>query len=317
MANGNADIPLEDPDPDIVDEDLELVGKVPWLYHPLRAFLVEKIIAGQIPINYKLMRPRDVWETFCDNDVFEGFEYDAAFTRRLLSLRKLVDEGKKRADKDLEAFNIARQNHPAPEQNHCGEPQWNGSEAQRLLKKDIDNNLHQTYWPGHLHASKPAYQEFSLDTFRDHIYQEVQTRKYLYTLKFRAKEKEKERKEKARKKALAAREKEKRDEEKAVRDAENEVEKERKAAEQEAAKQAKAAEKQTEKERKAAEREAAKQAKAAERQAEKERKAAEREVAKQAKAAKKQAEKEQAAATKKAAAKAAKEANAADKKKGK
>ena len=223
----------EDPDADVDDEDIQMVGEVPWLCHPLRAFLLEKIKDGKTPADYKQMKPREVWETFCDNDVFEGFECDAAFTRRLLSLRKLVAEGKKRADKDLAAFQVAKQNHPPPARNHRNEPQWNGSEAQRLLKKDIDDDVHKVLWPEDQHKSKPAHQEFSLDAFRDHMHQEVQTRKYLHTLKIRSKKKEEERIEAARKKAVAAHDKKKRQADKQARDAEKEAEKARKAIERE------------------------------------------------------------------------------------
>ena len=304
---------VEDPDPEIADEDLEIVGDLPWLYHPLRAFLLEKIVSGEIPANYKLMKPRDVWETFCDADVFEGFEHDAAFTRRLLSLRKLVEEGKQRADKDLDAFKAAKQNHPPPARNHRDEPQWNGSEAQRLLKIDIANNLHRTHWPRHLYDSKPAYKEFSLDTFRDHIYQEVQTRKYLYTLKFRAQEKQKERIEAARKKAVAAHEKQKRAADKIVRETEIQAEKDRKAIEREEARERREAEKKAAAEAKKAATLAARAAKVAAKAAEKERIATEKREAKEAAKAAKAAEKERIAAEKREARNAAKGAKAKNK----
>lgn len=93
MAEAETEAVLDDNDID--NEDLEIVGEVPWLYHPLRAFLLHKMMQGLIPVDYKLMKPSEVWETFCDDDAFEGFEYDTAFKRRLLSLRHLVDEGKK------------------------------------------------------------------------------------------------------------------------------------------------------------------------------------------------------------------------------
>jgi hypothetical protein len=45
-----------------------------------------------------------------------------------------------------------------------------------LLKRDIDEGPHNHLTPAELHASQAEYQEFSLDVFRNHIYQEVDTR---------------------------------------------------------------------------------------------------------------------------------------------
>ena len=87
-------------------------------------------------------------------------------------------------DEDLIAFNIAKANHPAPELNHRDEPLWNGSDAQHLLKMDMDNKRHFDLKPEHLWESQDEYQYFYLETFRNRIHQEDQTRKYLYTLKF-------------------------------------------------------------------------------------------------------------------------------------
>ena len=54
-----------------------------------------------------------------------------------------------------------------------------GSLAQALLKKDINNNKHKTLTPKQLHNSKDKYKEFKLEVFCKHIHQEVNTRKYI------------------------------------------------------------------------------------------------------------------------------------------
>lgn len=215
-------------DDDGEEEDMEVVLGIPWQYHPLRAFLVDKLVTNDIPVNYKLMGPLDVWNKYCDNDLFEGMEYDDAFKRRLLSLRHQVKEGKSRAAEDLEAFNIAKANHPPSQSNHRDEPQWNGSEAQRLLEIDMNAKKHFDLKPEHLWESRDDYQLFYLETFRNHLHQADQTRKYLYTLKMRQKEKEDERKEKARKKTEAEAARKQKAEEQARAKAEKEAEKKRK-----------------------------------------------------------------------------------------
>ena len=180
-------------------EDLDAIGAIPWHYHPLRQFLVKKLQEDDFPADYNKMGSFDVWNKYCDEDVFEGMEYDAAFKRRLLALRKQYAEGQSRAKEDFAAFLIAKANHPPPALNHRGEPQWNGSEAQQLLNKelmtrDICQKSRIKLW-----GDRPQYKLFQLTTFRDHLHQEIQTRKYLYTLKKRDEEKGKKVIEKAKK----------------------------------------------------------------------------------------------------------------------
>ena len=83
-----------------------------------------------------------------------------------------------RCEKDLQAYLIAKQNHPTPEFNARGEPQWNGSEAQRLLKAMVRENRHVGVEPKTLWQSNEAYMVYTLQTFRDHIYQEERLVKF-------------------------------------------------------------------------------------------------------------------------------------------
>ncbi len=49
---------------------------------------------------------------------------------------------------------------------------WHKSEARELLKRDIGCGKHHQLWPIELYQSEAAYREFSLEVFRNHIYQE-------------------------------------------------------------------------------------------------------------------------------------------------
>lgn len=249
-------------------EELEFLQGVPWQYHPLKQFLLDKLIKNDFPADYKLMGPFDVWNRYCDNDLFEGMDYDAAFKRRLLKLRKDFALGKDRANRDLNAFNIAKANHPAPTLNHRDEPQWNGSDAQRLLAIDMENKKHFDLKPEHLWESREEYQYFYLETFRNHIHQADQTRKYLNTLRKRKEDKLEELKEEALKreeakiaKAKKAAEKETREAEKAAAKAKKEAEKKQQAEAKAAAKAAAKAKKEAEKKQKAETKEAEKKRK--------------------------------------------------------
>ena len=53
---------------------------------------------------------------------------------------------------------------------------WHKSECPKLLKKDVDDGLHLTLKPKQLYAKREEYRAFTLTVFRNHIYQEVDSR---------------------------------------------------------------------------------------------------------------------------------------------
>merc|ERR1711862_1083953 len=52
---------------------------------------------------------------------------------------------------------------------------WDGSKAQKSLRKDIKKGRHEKMKPEILRLSRCEYQEFSLKTFRGHIHQELRS----------------------------------------------------------------------------------------------------------------------------------------------
>ena len=93
---------------------------------------------------------------------------------------------------DKKAFLNFRENHPRPDLNYRGEPQWDGSDAQRLLKEDMTAGKHLKYdTPSEFRDSRPEYQTYNKKVFRGHIHQEVRLRK-LYNLIEEKREEKKE-----------------------------------------------------------------------------------------------------------------------------
>ena len=70
------------------EEDWDFVQGLLWQHHPVRELLLNALIDKEIPTDYKVMGPLEVWNKCCDNATFKGMEYDAAFKRRLLALQK-------------------------------------------------------------------------------------------------------------------------------------------------------------------------------------------------------------------------------------
>ena len=149
-----------------------------WAKHPVRKFLYDELANNKIPINHKLMKPRDVWNKYCDMDIFEGLEYNRLFTSRLLSLRKIAGRNLSRAQADRETFANYRKRHQRPTHNCRGEPLWVDSEAKKLLEEDIDQGLHLIMLPSQLQNKRPEYQLFPPNVFDGHVRQALRTRKY-------------------------------------------------------------------------------------------------------------------------------------------
>jgi hypothetical protein len=162
---------------DLQNEDKPKV--IEWSKSAAKQVLKQYFREGTISSNYQ--DAKLVWRDHCkDNSAFKRMQCDTAFVRRLKTVRDDYLKKVKRCQKDLEAFNIAKKNHPTPETNRRGEPQWNGSVAQQLLKELVKGEKHLEVEPHDIWISKGEYQVYSLQTFRDHIYQEQRLLKFQY-----------------------------------------------------------------------------------------------------------------------------------------
>jgi hypothetical protein len=108
------------------------------------------------------------------------------FSSRLSELRKVHDECMFCAEIDQEAFEKCRKNHQPSLFSHKGHPEWQGSEAQKLLKLDTEAGKHTRMSKTDLHESNiEHYENFPLDAFRDKVCQELRTAKCLHTCRER------------------------------------------------------------------------------------------------------------------------------------
>ena len=166
---------------------------LPWNdAHPARKLLYDELVDGAIPLDANAMGPAEVYYNYSHTFEFQlhGMEYGSTFQSRLKGLREQVSRDKDRASEDLRAFRKVRKNPPPPAFTHHGRPQWNGSEAQRLLEQDMNAGLHEQMRPQELWSMRVAYQiTLSKDAFRWKIRQMKRTKKYLYTLKHDAEQK--------------------------------------------------------------------------------------------------------------------------------
>jgi len=117
------------------------------------------------------------------------------FPSRIRGIQKIIKKNLERADDDQASFNKFCENNPVSQSSHYGYIQWQGSDAQKLVKRDLKNGVIASYTKEKYKYPKMAYwltkeefyDKFPLQVFRDKIRQVILTSKYEHTLKVRGK----------------------------------------------------------------------------------------------------------------------------------
>jgi hypothetical protein len=165
-----------------------------WRNSLAKELLREDIIAGRTHRDGRPLKPAEVFSLRLEYEA-SGWEL---FPSRLYSLRRAIAREQKQAKIDSDAFErdvLIYWNHHNP--NPRAKKIWEGSAAQQQLRKDIDDEKHETLTPRKLWGKTTCYQTWSLDEFQDHIYQEVKLRKYYVYRDTKAEEKRKKKMKKA------------------------------------------------------------------------------------------------------------------------
>jgi hypothetical protein len=147
------------------------------------ARLLEKdLMEDNIPLDAEDMEPRVV---YFQRPEFSDVDYEK-FRRNLNEMRKRHRAMKSRANDDAEALAHDRRIYPKPAFNHRGEPRWEGSDAEKSLRLDVQAGKNRTMRPKALYESREEYKIVPLDVFRGHIDQEWRRQKYIRQLRDKA-----------------------------------------------------------------------------------------------------------------------------------
>jgi hypothetical protein len=164
---------------------------IKWAKSKAKTLLYKFIREGRVPGEAKdangkrTAKLKDIYDLHPE---FALYQY-SKFSARLSSLRTTTRGRNHRARIDQESFENIISNHSVSLLSPKGYIQWQYSEAQELLKEDLEAKVHETMSRFELYGSRPEYyQNFPLDAFRDKVNQEIRTAKYLYTLKIRGKD---------------------------------------------------------------------------------------------------------------------------------
>ena len=169
-------------------------SKQVWKYSEAKKVLVAGLTNGDIPLDAEEMPAEIVYQ---QHPEFASFTLKH-FTERLKYNRQSIAAKKKRANAEMEAFLHDQAIHPTQPYNQFGRPRWEGSDAERSLRLDMDQGMHLTMKPMQLYYTRPEYhQVFTLEEFRKHIDQERRGRRYIDFLTKKRQQKEDKRAKKS------------------------------------------------------------------------------------------------------------------------
>jgi hypothetical protein len=128
-----------------------------WQNSDAKKFLKQDILDGKVVDS---MMPKEVLAMRPEYE-----PYRKNFGTNLRGLQKMIRENQAKADSDSAALAHDRRIFPPSANTSQGYPRWDGSEAEGLLRKDIDEGLTSNFTPNVLHQMRPEYQAFPLGVF--------------------------------------------------------------------------------------------------------------------------------------------------------
>lgn len=151
------------------------VKRPTWSKSEQRERLRKDLASGKVSTDVKATKPKDVFRQEYD---FDG-NYNR-FSSRLRSLQKIVAKGQQLAADDFALLQATMEGkETSPKTGSNGKPRWEGSAAEMFLRVAVADGLVVGNKPSELRALNPVYKLFSGKVFRDHIYQEKKTQKYV------------------------------------------------------------------------------------------------------------------------------------------
>jgi hypothetical protein len=171
-----------------------------WAESDAKEYLYGLLCDKKIPEHLK---PKQVYEQFCKGrSEFEDFPRDRNWPSRLKRLRDKASTRSTRAAIDAACLAHDRLIFPEPVLDLIhGCKVWQGSEAQKLLCQDIQNGKHPAMKPKDLFETRAEYYlDYTLDFFREKIYQEKKAFKHKEYIKDKEEKKAKEAEDKKKKK---------------------------------------------------------------------------------------------------------------------
>ena len=172
------------------EKEEEKKDNIPWAGCQAGAIIVRDLQNGELPLTEEGMNAEDAWK----------FKYSALapfqhvlfkqFERQLASHRLQVAKDNGKLSASWKAFEHDQALFSRRTHNRQGKLVFDVHPAKPKLREDVKNKVHKPLSPTEFRLTRPEYQEFTLDEFRDRIYQEIRLQKFYYYLEKERKAKE-------------------------------------------------------------------------------------------------------------------------------
>jgi len=168
-------------------------GFVPWGGGcEARAIMLRDLQKGDLPLTEEEMTAEDAWKfKYSHMAAFKRVPFEQ-FEEKLESHRGQVAKDNEKVSAAMRAFEHDQALFSRRTHNRRGKLVFDVHPAKLKLQEDVKNKVHKDLLPSELRLTRPEYQCFTLDEFRDRIYQEIRLQRFYNYLELKRNEKEKE-----------------------------------------------------------------------------------------------------------------------------
>ncbi len=137
-----------------------------WLGSKARSLLLKALMDKKSYVHNKT--DQEIYDSHKSFKEFEPIYFQSCLTK----LRKKAETNLRIIAEEEAAYEKDCNAHPRAELCSRGYPHWQYHPADKMLREDVKSGLANTKRPLDLWQSRDEYQDFPLDVFRGHIYQE-------------------------------------------------------------------------------------------------------------------------------------------------
>ena len=142
-----------------------------WGSSAAKRLIAQDMLDNLVPCDEAIVDVKALFEKMYENQPeFADFPFDIdRYKARISRLQKVVKKMKWASVYDKECLADYRTAFPQQSHGPTGKPLWRNSEADRLLKQDMADGLHETMYPRDLFATRVEYQAFGKTRFAKRI----------------------------------------------------------------------------------------------------------------------------------------------------
>lgn len=143
-----------------------------WQYSEAKKIMTQDMMDGIVPVHEEIKDPEGMYnQLYGGREEFLDFPYNKNVRSRISRLQATVAKLGDAAKYDEAAFKRDRTLNPTSTVGYNGRVLWKDTEADRLLKEDIEAKVHERLSPSEILLTRPCYAPFGAKRIGQRIYQ--------------------------------------------------------------------------------------------------------------------------------------------------